>query len=249
MSGGKDSGSLFRTFFAYVWAIAGTILWGQLFLLFSLFPGGRRGMHRFLRIWSRWCSRGTGSTIKIEGRKNIPRGRPVVFAANHPAALDALVVGGWLPVDFRWMTGPKWDGIPVVGWFIHRLGYLPISPSDPQSLVEAADEIGAGNCALFFPEGKVTPVLGEFKLAGFWVAHKAGAPIIPVSVIGTREIFDERSYLVRKGRVKLIFSGAIDVKRYGENELERLRSDVRSAVAMNLPPIASPGGDGPRFSA
>jgi 1-acyl-sn-glycerol-3-phosphate acyltransferase len=236
MSSGTDSGSMFRTLFAYVWAIAGTILWGQLFLLFSLFPGGRKAMHRFLRIWSRWCCRGTGIKLRIEGKKNIPRNRPVVFAANHPAALDALVVGGWLPVDFRWMTSPKWDGFPIVGWFIHRLGYLPISPSDPQSLVEAADEIRAGNSALFFPEGKVSPVLGDFKLAGFWVAHKAGTPIIPVSVVGTRDIFDERSYLVRKCPVKLVFSEPIDAKRYGENELERLRSDVRAALAANLSP-------------
>jgi 1-acyl-sn-glycerol-3-phosphate acyltransferase len=83
-------------------------------------------------------------------------------------------------------------GLPILSWFLRRTGQTVGHPDDTRRLLER-DEL-----VLVFPEGvkgtgkafKDRYRLRRFGRGGFVsTALRAGAPIIPVSVVGSEEIY------------------------------------------------------------
>jgi 1-acyl-sn-glycerol-3-phosphate acyltransferase len=164
-----------------------------------------------------------------------------MFAANHQAIYDILILGGWIPVQFRWIARKEWFRTPFMGWHLKRYGTVAIDRSNPRasakSLLEAADRIRAGTSIVFFPEGTRQPdaLLQQFKPGGFLLAMKAGVPVVPVSIVGTKDIIRKSSWRVHKGTIKLVIGKPIDTTLYGKREREKLMGDVRDAMAAELP--------------
>jgi 1-acyl-sn-glycerol-3-phosphate acyltransferase len=194
-----------------------------------------------MRTWSRWCCWFSRTKVKVEGAENVLRDRPQVFAANHQAIYDILILGGWIPVQFRWVARKEWFRTPFMGWHLKRYGTIGIDRSNPRAsaktLIEAADRIRGGVNIIFFPEGTRNPdaVMQQFKPGGFLLAHRAGVPIIPVSIIGTKDIIRKNSWRVHKGSIKIVIGKPIETAQYGKRERERLMADVAAAIAEHLP--------------
>jgi 1-acyl-sn-glycerol-3-phosphate acyltransferase len=69
----------------------------------------------------------------------------------------------------------------------------------------AAELLRAGRSLLFFPEGTLTrvPGLQAFHLGAFVAAAKAGVPLRPLAITGTRSILRDGSWLPRRGAVSV----------------------------------------------
>ena len=106
--------------------------------------------------------------------------KTAVFAEHsHPRHVHALVVSLFM-------------GMPMLSWFLRRTGQTVGHPDDTRRLLER-DEL-----VLVFPEGvrgtgkqfKDRYRLRRFGRGGFVAtAIRSGAPIIPVSVVGSEEIY------------------------------------------------------------
>lgn len=130
-------------------------------------------------------------SVKIEGRRTIPRRGGVILASNHPALRDPLFVGLACrrPVTF----GAKseffaWRGI---GWvtkpIFTALRQMPVHRSGgrkAQAFVEAAiQHVGEKQQVLgIFPEGWLSPA-GQLHRMRRGVAHIASATEAPVVLI------------------------------------------------------------------
>jgi 1-acyl-sn-glycerol-3-phosphate acyltransferase len=218
-----------------------TVLWGTLSVIGSLFSKTGRFQHYCMRTWSRWCCWSSRTKVVVEGAENAARDKPQMFAANHQAIYDILILGGWIPVQFRWIARKEWFRTPFMGWHLKRYGTIAVDRSNPRasakSLLEAADRIRGGTNVVFFPEGTRQPdaLLQEFKPGGFLLAMKAGVPIVPVSIVGTKDIIRKNSWRVHKGTIRLIIGKPIDATRYSKRDREKLMGDVRDAMASVLP--------------
>ncbi len=235
------SGSIIFSVIAWTGGVVSTVLWGTLSVIGSLFSKTGRFQHYCMRTWSRWCCRSSRTKVVVEGAENALRDGPQMFAANHQAIYDILILGGWIPVQFRWIARKEWLRTPFMGWHLKRYGTIAVDRSNPRasakSLLEAADRIRSGTTILFFPEGTRQPdaLLQEFKQGGFLLAMRAGVPILPVSIVGTKDIIRKNSWRVHKGTIKLVIGKPIDTTKYGKRDREKLMSDVRDAIAIHLP--------------
>jgi len=235
------SGSLLFSVLAWSGGAFSTFFWGTLSVIGSLFSKTGRFQHFCMRTWSRWCCWSSRTRVVVEGAENVLRGRPQVFAANHQAIYDILILGGWIPVQFRWVARKEWFRTPFMGWHLARSGTVSIDRENPRaaarSLIAAADIIRAGTNIAFFPEGTRHPdaLLQSFKPGGFLLAQRAGVPIVPVSIVGTKEIIRKNSWRVHKGTIKLIIGKPIETSAYGKRERDKLMADVRAAIAAELP--------------
>jgi 1-acyl-sn-glycerol-3-phosphate acyltransferase len=101
------------------------------------------------------------------------------------------------------------------------------------SLRRAAERIRGGMSVVIFPEGTRSDngEMGPFKSGGFHLAIEAQAPILPVTVSGSRWLTPKGSLRVESGRVKIVYGKPIETRGLGADDRELLKRRVRDAIA------------------
>ena len=138
--------------------------------------------------------------IETTGIENVPATGRAMLVANHAGVLPwdgtmiktAVFVAHSQPRHVRALVASLFMGMPVLSWFLRRTGQTVGNPDDTRRLLER-DQL-----VLVFPEGvrgtgkhyEDRYKLRRFGRGGFVsTAIRAGAPIIPVSVVGSEEIY------------------------------------------------------------
>ena len=73
-----------------------------------------------------------------------------------------------------------------------------------------------------------------FKKGAFRVAIDQQLPILPMTVVGTRDVLPADSLRIRPGRVRLIIHPPISTEGLKLTDLRRLSDQVRLQVASGL---------------
>lgn len=129
------------------------------------------------------------------GLENIPAEGPAVIVANHSGAwgLDAFVLHKVLTRSVRRPlhvpAAPLAFRFPVIGSYARKIGGFPVNP------MLGLEHLNAGELVGVFPEGIAgleKPFRERYRLRPFspgfaLTALRAGAPVVPVSVIGAEE--------------------------------------------------------------
>ncbi|MDI6726188.1 MAG: lysophospholipid acyltransferase family protein [Smithellaceae bacterium] len=212
----------------------------------SLFSGGADRAHKVARIWAKILLLISSTRVTVIGGHNVLSKQPQVFMCNHQSDFDILVAMAHIPGQFRWLAKKELFRIPIFGPAMRGVGYIEIDRQDHQkamkSLDEAAEKIRDGKSVMTFPEGtrsrdgQVKP----FKPGTFYLAIKSGAPIVPVTIVGTAEIMPRRSLKVRPGRVTLIIDPPIDVSEYTIETRDQLIKRVRDIIMENKEKYGNP---------
>ena len=190
--------------------ILATIVLGAVNLLASLFETDGRRQIAIAQFWSRLIIRIAGVKLSVRGLENIQPNGSYVFASNHLSYMDTPVVLGHIPVQFRFLAKKGLFSIPFLGYHLHRAGHIAVPREDPRGAIKAmttAAEViqQRGISILIFPEGGRTRdgAIQEFKDGASYIAIKAGVPIVPVALLGTREVLPMGSLNIRPGRVAM----------------------------------------------
>ena len=120
--------------------------------------------------------------VRIDGRFTAPGG-PVLFVANHPSALDSLLLSLLLPVDV--VVVPHDD--MRSRWLRLLLSVRPHLVTDvgnPGALKKVVRLLAAGKSIVMYPEGRINPTQCVAKIyeVPALIAAKAGIPVIPVRI-------------------------------------------------------------------
>ncbi|MFL6090520.1 MAG: lysophospholipid acyltransferase family protein [Aeromicrobium sp.] len=149
-------------------------------------------------------------TIRTHQESNVPRFGPVILAANHIGWLDGPVVFLKAPRPAHALVKRE-AYVGNIGRLLKAAAQIPINRlgTDVGPLRTAAEAVLAGQVVAIFPEGRRGG--GEFttvKGGVAWLALVTGAPVVPVSIFGTRAAGADKEFRPPKG-------AAIDVV-YGE---------------------------------
>ena len=138
--------------------------------------------------------------VETTGVENVPATGRALLVSNHAGVLPwdgtmiktAVFAEHSHPRHVRALVASLFMGMPMLSWFLRRTGQTVGHPDDTRRLLER-DEL-----VLVFPEGvrgtgkdyKDRYRLRRFGRGGFVAtAIRSGAPIIPVSVVGSEEIY------------------------------------------------------------
>ena len=217
-----------------------TIIMGSISLSVSLFdPTGER-QHWCAQVWCRLIARTAGARVRVHGSERIRPGTSYVFLSTHQSYMDIPAMLGYLPAQLRIAAKKGLFRIPFMGWHLSRAGHIPIDRSSTQnavaSLRSAAAYLHDGICAFIFPEGTRSRdgVLQPFKKGGFKLAIQAGVPIIPVTIIGSRQVLPRDSIIFRPGPIDMHINEPIPTAGLSDNDLEVLMRTVRAAMAQHF---------------
>jgi 1-acyl-sn-glycerol-3-phosphate acyltransferase len=85
---------------------------------------------------------------------------------------------------------------------------------------------------LIFPEGTRSRDgrIGKFRRGGFFLALESGAPIVPVTISGTRELMPKKQWFARRGTVRVVFHDPVPVAGTTVETMGALMEKVRAAI-------------------
>lgn len=148
---------------------------------------------------------------QINGIENLPNNGPYIIAANHSSYIDAVLLGFVLMmrlnryVHFIAMKplAKYWFGRIVIGRYFKSVFVNGV-------VDEAVEELKKGEIVVIFPEGGRTPD-GEIKApigTGVGVlAALSGAPVLPVGIEGTFELWPRQNLLPKLKKIVSINFG------------------------------------------
>jgi 1-acyl-sn-glycerol-3-phosphate acyltransferase len=226
-----------------------TIVMGTLSLVDSFFDHTGNSQHELARAWARMLLAASFIRVRVTGLEKLdPRGA-YVFVANHGSFMDIPALLASLPQQFRFFAKKGLFRIPFLGTHLRRAGHLPVDRSSPRaslkSMLEAARIISErGVSVLNFPEGgRSATGLREFKEGPAYIAIKAGVPVVPVAIVGMRELLPMGSGHLRSGNVVLRVGDPISTIGLDASDRMELTARLYREVSRLLEATA-PGPEG-----
>jgi 1-acyl-sn-glycerol-3-phosphate acyltransferase len=217
-----------------------TIVMGSLSLLLSLYDPAGKKQHWCAQVWCRMIARTAGARVRVHGAENIQPGASYVFLSTHQSYMDIPAMLGYLPAQLRIAAKKVLFRIPFMGWHLTRAGHIPIDRSSTQnainSMQKAASYLKRGICAFVFPEGTRSRdgYLHKFKKGGFKLALQAGVPIIPITIIGSRQVLPPDEIIFRPGPIDMYVDAPINTAGLTDADLEPLMETVYNIMATHF---------------
>jgi 1-acyl-sn-glycerol-3-phosphate acyltransferase len=209
-----------------------------LFLLLVV-PGMRR-RRAVARGMARLFFSLAGMPLTVKGLEGLPAGQCVVVS-NHASYLDGVVFTAALPARFAFVIKREMSGVPLAGLLLRRLGSHFVErfnrnrgAADARRVLRDAI---SGNSLAFFPEGTFTPTPGllKFHTGAFTTALRAGCPIVPATVRGTRVALSPTGGLPRPHRIEVRILAPINpTSDSAEDASIELRDRARATILNEL---------------
>ncbi len=216
-----------------------TVVLGALSIVSSLFD--RRGYfaHGCARAWSRLILKTTGVRVTVEGLGRLTPGTTYIFVSNHQSIYDTPVIFASLPYQIRIIAKESLARFPVLGWHLKRGGHLFVDRRHPDRagiLKRWRALVSEGLSLIIYAEGTRSPDgrVARFKAGSFLLAMQAGLPIVPLAVIGTRQVMPKGRLRTEPADVRLIVHEPIHASAAAEptaQDAKALAERVQRVVA------------------
>ncbi len=188
------------------------------------------------RSWARVCAWLTPVFVSVEGHDNAKPGTSYIIVSNHESQYDILLIYGWLDLDVKWVMKKEIRKIPGIGIGCEKVGHIIVDRKNPEqakaAINDALQVLGKGIGILFFPEGtrsrdgRMLP----FKKGAFRLAIEQQVPILPMTVIGTRDVLAAKSIRVFPGRIKLVIHPPIETRGMDLQNVRELMDKSRAII-------------------
>ncbi|MBV9158266.1 MAG: 1-acyl-sn-glycerol-3-phosphate acyltransferase [Acidobacteriaceae bacterium] len=221
--------------------VLATIFFGTISLIVSFFDPTGATQIRVARRWARTLLGVSGVRVRVGGLDQLDLQASYVFISNHLSYMDTPVVLASIPVQFRFLAKRGLFQIPFLGQHLSRAGHIPVPREDPRASVKtmqlAAQAIQEKKISLLiFPEGGRSHdgVLRPFKEGGAYIAIRAGVPVVPLVIIGSREILPYGGGIPEAGQVTLRILKPIDTAQLTIKDRGAVTNRVRDLISGEL---------------
>lgn len=163
--------------------------------------------------------------LRAVGVERLPALGPAVLVANHISWLDPIIVPLVLPRKPGFLAMEELWRMPGVAWVMRTYGPLAIplrrQAIDTTALRRAAEALRQGAWLIVFPEGGIPPA-GEvrpFHRGAAMLAARAGAPIVPIAIVGTDDALPLGRIIPRRRPITVYVGDPITVPAGDRNAL------------------------------
>ena len=214
--------------FAALIGFTAAFLMGDIRVLYFLFT---RGAWIGVRI--------AGIKFETVGLDGFDHSRSYIFMTNHSSNLDPPIQVGLIPRQTSVMVKKELFKVPILGKAMRMGKLVPVDRGNRDAGIEAVRAAKAvvdqGMNMLIYVEGKRSfdGKLLPFKKGPFYMAIECGVPIIPMTIVGTHDVWPKGRFSIKPGPVKVIFHSPIEPKDFGSREC--LMEKVRAVIESGLP--------------
>ncbi len=207
-----------------------TLLTGNVMLLY------RVGMWcAYTGVWL------AGVRVELVGLERLDtRKTTYLFMANHTSNLDPPLLIPKIPGRTSVMAKQEVFDYPILGYAMRMVSIVPVDRGNREAGIAAVRDakqvVEKGISMTIFIEGKRSydGKLLPFKKGPFYLAMECGAPIVPVTIVGTHFVMPKKRFAIKPGKVKVLFHEPVDPKQFTDRDALMLA--VREKINAGLPP-------------
>jgi len=231
---------LYHTLRFWVLIISLSIILGTVATVLGVLDRSGNQSHKVAALWSRLICRWNGIKVEVSGKENILVDQPQIFIANHQGYYDIFTLAGYLTVQLRWVSKAVLFRVPFMGWAMRAAGYIPVERNNRkqsyQAFLNTLEAIKEGSSVVIFPEGTRSEDgnIGIFKKGSQLLAQRAKVPMVPVAIIGTRDIIRKGSMLFHPGTVRIIISPCIALEEKDAKKGDEILQEIRNMICKNF---------------
>ena len=184
----------------------------------------------------------------VMGLERLPRKGACIVVSNHVSDVDPPILAWALGYRSRrviyFMAKDEMRRWPVVGWLVSRAGvfYVRRGEADRAAQRQALALLRRGDAIAVFPEGTRSRD-GRLQAGNPGVALlaiRSGAPVVPVSILGTQRILPPGGRMIHRSRVTVQVGEALRLPhrptgRVSREELAFETERVMRTIAALLP--------------
>jgi 1-acyl-sn-glycerol-3-phosphate acyltransferase len=182
----------------------------------------------------------------VTGLVNVPRTGPVIIAGNHVSFADEIFTPLAARRQVFYFAKAEYFNSPGVrgsamGALFRGLGQVPVERGDTRSAAASidigVDVLREGQALGIYPEGTRSPDgrLHKFRTGVARVAIRSAAPVVPVGLVGTRDVQPPGSKWWHRVPVEVHFGPPMDFSgREGDErsarKLRTITEEIRAAI-------------------
>jgi len=168
-------------------------------------------MYAFLRGLMRTMTRVyLVGLFRVVGAENVSATGPLIVCPSHSGTLDPPMVPAFTPRSDSWSMAKseyfKGGILEVLFRWYHAFPVVRHT-ADRAALKRSFDLLKAGHVLIIYPEGTrvESGVLANPEPGAGFLAQKAGCPVVPVGLSGTRECLPKGAHWPRRVPVSITF--------------------------------------------
>jgi 1-acyl-sn-glycerol-3-phosphate acyltransferase len=181
---------------------------------------------------------------RVTGLEHVPCGGPLLVVANHLSYLEPPLIATLIPRRITFLALHELFEIGWLAFILRALSALPVKRGGARDLdaIRAALELlKQGEAVAIFPEGQrsITPGLLKANPGISLLAHRSGAPILPIAVTGTERLETVGGFLgarLHRPRVRVVIGKPFHLNfGDGRPDHQAMADEVLRRVAELLP--------------
>ncbi len=200
-----------------------------------------RAIYWVARTGVRLGLRLSGVKVKLVNREYAFEHPSCVYVSNHVSNLDPPALFMVLP-RVAFVLKQELGRIPLLGYVMGLGGFIYVNRKDRNSRRmaqrEAVARLREGISLIIFPEGTRSRdgELLPFRPGPFTIAIEAQAPIVPVTVHGSRRLMPKGQSTVAPGEISLVFHPPVLTEGLGPEVRGELMKRIRQTMEEALSP-------------
>ena len=184
------------------------------------------------RLWVRVWGFLSGVRYRSVNEEYVDPEKPYVYVANHRAIADIFVVAAVIPGNFNPLMKAEAGRYPIMGYLFKQFCVMVDRKSigsRQKSLLELKERVKRGNSILVFPEGTRNRShdipLTPFYAGAFRIAIDLQIPVVPITFLGTRDVFPNNQPLIHPATITCVFGKPIETKGLESKDVNRLKEE------------------------
>lgn len=220
-----------RNILVGIWIVIDTVLFWPL-LVFCRTFNAHKIAFRYIQFYSRSTCFVAGAKIKTYNMERINEGENSLIVSNHESYFDLWAVYSKVNHRIIYVAKKELAKLPILGGWMRYSRIIFLDRENPRQAIK--DLNGAAEMLKEFPVG-IFPAGTrsieelEFKAGSFKIAKKAKAPIVPMSLVNTSSVFENRKSF-KKQTVIVYVHEVIPYEVYKDMDLITLAADVSKLV-------------------
>ncbi|WP_129658217.1 lysophospholipid acyltransferase family protein [Rothia halotolerans] len=178
---------------------------------------------------------------RVTGLESFPKEGPVIVASNHLAFLDSVILSALMPRRVAFLAKAEYVNSPgirgrLMKHFFELIDIIPVNRSDQSERLKALDigleRLEQGGVFGIYPEGTRSRdgYLYRGKIGVAWLAHKTGAPVVPVGIIGTERIQPPGTRMIRPVKFTVRVGEPLYFEKLGDRQTGRRRRESTDLI-------------------